>query len=96
MKQGQYNTNKPAVMSSQYVSSVDKEEFALLFPTFLRAYSPESIRQFQPKDMMSPLAAAVGLLLRNRCSTSESEISPERAGIESKDDGHALVFWSIS
>jgi len=46
--------------------------------------------------MMSPLAAEVGHLLRNRCSTFESEISPERAGIESKDDGHALVFWSIS
>lgn len=64
-------------------------------PSCERTHRRASVN-FQPKDMMSPLAAEVGHLLRNRCSTFESEISPERAGIESKDDGHALVFWSIS
>lgn len=34
------------------------------------------IRQLQPKDM-SPLASEVGLMMRDRCSVSESEVSPE-------------------
>lgn len=60
-------------------SSVGKQPYlkndVLLFPTFIRANSPEGIRRFQPKDT-SPLAAEVGLALRTRCSVRESEVFP--------------------
>lgn len=47
------------------------------------------IRQLQPKDM-SPLASEVGLMMRDRCSVSESEVSPEERDLNETMIGRIL------